>query len=85
MHIHIWFKFSFTYFHIWPYKKEKGRSVVGNIRQIAFLKKIFFIYLFSERGEGRKKERKRNIDQPPLARPQLGTGPKTEACGLTRI
>ena len=41
-----------------------------------FFKKI---YLFLERGEGRDKERERNIPVwLPLARPLLGTGPATQ-------
>ena len=47
-----------------------------------FLK--YFIYLFSERGEGREEERERNINvQLPLTRPLLGTWPATQACALT--
>ena len=43
-----------------------------------------FIYLFLEKGEGRGKERKRNINVwLPLACPQLGTWPTTQACALT--
>ena len=42
-----------------------------------------FIYLFLERGEGKEKERERNTDWLPLARPQLGTWPTTQACALT--
>ena len=43
-----------------------------------------FIYLFLERGEGREKERERNINVwLPLTRPQLGTWPATQACALT--
>ena len=39
-----------------------------------FLKKIYFIYLFIDRGEGREKERERNINVwLPLACPLLGT------------
>ena len=30
------------------------------------------MYLFLERGEGREKEREGNINQLPLAHPQLG-------------
>ena len=47
-----------------------------------FFYKIF-MYLFSERGEGREKERERNIHLFPLARPLLGTWPTTQACALT--
>ena len=43
-----------------------------------------FIYLFLERGEGREKERERNINVwLPLACPLLGTWPVTQACALT--
>ena len=43
-----------------------------------------FIYLLSERGEGRKKERGRNINVwLPLICPQLGTWPTTQTCVLT--
>ena len=43
-----------------------------------------FIYLFLERGEGREKERERNINVwLPLARPLLGTWPATQECALT--
>ena len=42
-----------------------------------------FIYLFLERGEGREKERERNVDVwLTLAHPQLGTQPTTQACAL---
>ena len=43
-----------------------------------------FVYLFLERGEGREKERERNINVwLPLAHPQLGTWLATQACALT--
>ena len=45
---------------------------VGAVWRKSFLF-LGFIYLFSERGEGREKERERNIDWLPLACPQLGT------------
>ena len=47
-----------------------------------FLKKI---NLFLERGEGRERERKGGTKGEkwlPLARPQLGTWPATQACAL---
>ena len=48
-----------------------------------FFKK-YFIYLFLERGEGREKERERNINVwLPLVRPLRGTWPSTQACALT--
>ena len=43
-----------------------------------------FIYLFVERGEGRKKERERNINVwLPLTHHLLGTWPATQACAVT--
>ena len=50
-----------------------------------------FVYLFLDRGDWREKERERNIDvmcerytdRLPLAHPQLGTWPATQACALT--
>ena len=46
---------------------------------------IFVIYLFIlERGEGREKDRERNINVwLPLECPALGTWPATQACALT--
>ena len=45
---------------------------------------VIITYLFSERGEGREKERERNIHVwLPLMRPLLGTWPTTQACTLT--
>ena len=59
-------------------------------KQLFFVKflKIFiylFIYLFIvEKGVGREKEREGNINVwLPLAHPQLGTWPATQACALT--
>ena len=46
-----------------------------------FLKR--FYYLFLERGEGREKERERNISVLPLEHPLLGTWPTIPACALT--
>ena len=48
------------------------------------------IHLFLETGEGREKERERNItvrdsDRMPLTRPQPGTWPTTQARALTGI
>ena len=48
-----------------------------------FFKKILFIY-FLERGEGKEKERERNIGVwLPLVCPLLGTQPTSQACALT--
>ena len=42
------------------------------------------MYLFSGRGEGREKERERNISVwLPLMCPLLGTWPATQVCALT--
>ena len=47
-----------------------------------FLKRF---YLFSFRGEGREKERERNITVWfPLMGPLMGTWPATQACAVTR-
>ena len=52
------------------------------VLQRYFLKK-YFTYLFLERGEGREKERERNINVwLPLTYPPLGTWPATQACAL---
>ena len=43
-----------------------------------------FIYSFLREGEGKEKERERNIPVwLPLMRPLLGTCPTTQACALT--
>ena len=42
------------------------------------------MYLFPDRGEGKEKERERNISVwLPLAHPPLWTWPTTQACALT--
>ena len=49
-----------------------------------FKRFYLFIYLFLERGEGREKERERNISVwLPLTHPILGTWPATQACAPT--
>ena len=45
--------------------------------------KILFTYLFLEKGEGREKERERNIPRLPPASPPTGTWPAIQACALT--
>ena len=41
------------------------------------------MYLFLDRGEGREKERERNINVLlPLRRPLVGVWPATQACAL---
>ena len=55
---------------------------------VTFFKKILFIYFQREGKAGRKRREtlmcERNINQFPLARPQMGTWPTTQACALTR-
>ena len=52
-----------------------------NIRVHPF--KIFYLFIFRQR-EGRKKERKRNINVwLPLVRPHLGTWPTAQSCAMT--
>ena len=46
--------------------------------------KIFYLFIFTEIGEGREKERERDIIVwLPLVCPLLGTWPATQACALT--
>ena len=57
---------------------------------LRFLKKILFIYFYTEVKRGRKRGREtpmcnRYIHQLPLARPQLGTWPATQACAWLGI
>ena len=52
-------------------------------KNLGFLKD--FVYLFLERGEGREKEWRRNVNVWfPLECPHLGTWPATQVCALTR-
>ena len=79
----------------WPVSQEtsrknakealRGKEAGGNfVSVIILLKKKDFIYFFLDRGEGREKERERNIRVwLPLTRPPLGTWPATQACALT--
>ena len=53
-----------------------------NITSFIFFKD--FIYLFLERGEGRKKERERNIDQLPLACAPTRDLACNQSCALIR-
>ena len=49
-----------------------------------YFKKRFYLFILLERGEGREKERERNIHVwLPLVRPLLGTWPTTHTCALT--
>ena len=58
--------------------------MVNKTLQIYFSVLNYFIYLFLERGEGREKDRERNINVClPLTHPLLGTWPATQVCALT--
>ena len=62
---------------------RRGDSCLQPGRGFLFYVFIFkdFIYSFLERGEGREKERERNISVwLPLTWPPLGTWPATQAC-----
>ena len=48
------------------------------------IRQVSFFLSFLDRGEGREKEKERNINVwLPLACPLLGTWPETQACALT--
>ena len=51
---------------------------------LIYVSKVFFKILFLETGEGKEKDRERNINVwLPLAHPLLGTWPASQACALT--
>ena len=57
--------------------------LLGNLKIWEDLFQKYFIYLFLERGEGKEKERKRNINVwLPLTYPLLKTWPATQVCAL---
>ena len=62
-------------------------SLLLNVLKILFIYLLIFIFLktlFLERGEGRDKERERNIYVwLPLTHPLLRIWPTTQACALT--
>ena len=70
---------------VWKWEvRKREKSIIIQIQNICWIDWFFhfkdFIYLlfFLERGQGREKERERNITCP-----QLGTWPTTQACALT--
>ena len=73
--------------HRWQGEIKKGMRKVWGVMEM-FIICIFNIIYFQREGKGgRQRGREtsmweRNIDQLPLARPQLGTWPATQACDL---
>ena len=72
----------------WHYGKYLKREVIGGVSEMGYLCNavvvvvvLRFYLFFRERG----REGERNICERslPLARPQLGTRPTTQACALT--
>ena len=63
---------------------RRGDSCLQPGRGFLFYVFIFkdFIYSFLERGEGREKERERNIDRFLLHVPQPATRSATQVCAL---
>ena len=72
-----------TFFLTWDIDKNRSKFGHFTVKRIKISLKDF-IYVFLERGEGREKERGRNINVwLPLVCPLLGTWPATQACALT--
>ena len=68
------------------HRRENYKIVVPTQKALicpAYMSFKDFIYLFSERGEGREKEGERNIDQLPLVSTPMRTKPTIQACALT--
>ena len=60
-----------------------GRNEKPNYCITEFFKR-FYLFIFTEIGEGRKKERERNITVwLPLVHSLLGSWPATQTCALT--
>ena len=74
------------YYFQWPYGILLNQYPTIYLFIHPYFLKILFIYLFLERGEGRRKECDHLSHTSlinvwlPLARPQLGTWPATPAC-----
>ena len=68
----------------WLFKEAKRIYLSLHLGQyyLTWLKK-YFIYLFIFRERGKEGEREGNINQLPLAHPQPGTWPTTQARALT--
>ena len=65
-------------YRLWDYTRANSTIVV-----FSFLKR-FYLFTFRQSGEGREKEREKDINVwLPLMCPQLGTWPATQACALT--
>ena len=78
----------FHYNTLWNFYAAGGVKLVLSYRSQNLYHPFFFflgLYLFSERGEGMKKGREKNINVwLPHECPLLGTWPITQACALTR-
>ena len=79
------------------HRKTQKNTIIAALKSTTFMFLFFYIfgcifedYLFLERGEGREKERERNINVWEIhwlvasCMPPLGTWPTTQACALTR-
>ena len=65
-------------------KNPHGQDIAFLGRWGYFLFQRFYLFLEIENGKERETlMRKRNIDGLPLAHPQMGTWPATQACALT--
>ena len=75
--------FSWSYNHF----PHNNHPLADNLNILAPFPFVFFfkycIYLFLERGEGREKDRKRNINRLSLACLWLGTWPIIQVCAPT--
>ena len=67
-----------------PSIQGKGKYVLRKYRVEIFIIQLIFFnkdFIYFQRGEGREKERERNINVwLPLTCPLLGTWPATQAC-----
>ena len=77
-----------VFMHMFAHQHIGGTSSLRYLQKETLLVKLFFLknilFIYFQRGEGRGKERERNISVwlPLVCRP-LGTWPATQACVLT--
>ena len=73
----------YSYFVFFFFFRKTGVVVMNSCSFFFYFFKDF-THLFLQRGEGKEKERERNINMwLPLARPQLRTWPAAQACDRT--